>query len=37
MPMADKAVAFRNATLAVRKAWPDPYYWAPFILVGNFQ
>ncbi|HID30527.1 MAG TPA: CHAT domain-containing protein [Desulfobacterales bacterium] len=35
--IADKATAFRNATLELRKNHADPYFWAPFVLVGNFQ
>ncbi len=26
--------AVRSATIAVRGAWPHPYHWAPFLLVG---
>lgn len=29
-----KAVAFQAATKDVRKRFPHPYYWAPFMLVG---
>ena len=32
---APKAEALRLATLAVRSAYPHPYYWAPYVLVGN--
>jgi len=34
----DKATAFREATLELMKdkAFRDPYYWAPFVLVGNY-
>jgi CHAT domain-containing protein len=32
---ADKTVAMREATLALRKLYPHPYYWAPFILLGG--
>lgn len=28
-----KHMAFRNAINDVRKKYPDPYYWAPFILL----
>jgi CHAT domain-containing protein len=30
-----KAEAFQVATRATRQLSPHPYYWAPFILVGN--
>jgi CHAT domain-containing protein len=30
-----KRVAYQQAMMEVRRAWPHPYYWAPFILVGN--
>ncbi len=29
------ARALRQAQLALKAAWPHPYYWAPFILVGQ--
>jgi CHAT domain-containing protein len=29
-----KAFAFQEATLALRRRYPNPYIWAPFILVG---
>ncbi len=32
---ANKASAFRNATQIIKKEYKDPYYWAPFILIGN--
>ncbi|MBN1149042.1 MAG: CHAT domain-containing protein [Anaerolineales bacterium] len=32
---ASKAQAFQQATLALRDNYPDPYHWAPFILVGD--
>jgi CHAT domain-containing protein len=28
------AVALRLASLEVRKQFPDPYYWAPFMVTG---
>ncbi len=34
-PFVDKARAFQQAVLALRENYPDPYYWAPFILIGN--
>jgi CHAT domain-containing protein/tetratricopeptide (TPR) repeat protein len=30
-----KSTALRSAMLAVRKWYPNPFYWAPFLLVGN--
>jgi len=30
-----KSIAFRSAMLAVRHEHPHPFYWAPFLLVGN--
>lgn len=27
--------ALRQAQLAVRRAYPHPYYWAPFVLIGR--
>lgn len=30
-----KAEALRKAQMEVRKCWPHPYYWAPFVLIGN--
>jgi CHAT domain-containing protein/predicted negative regulator of RcsB-dependent stress response len=32
-----KAVAIRNAMLAVRKSYPHPYQWAPFVLMGKYS
>jgi CHAT domain-containing protein len=32
---APKSVAFRSAMLATREKYPNPFYWAPFLLVGN--
>ena len=34
-PNESKSVALRGAMLAVRKDWPHPYYWAPFLLIGK--
>jgi CHAT domain-containing protein len=28
------ASALRHAALGVRKRYPHPYYWAPFVLTG---
>jgi CHAT domain-containing protein/tetratricopeptide (TPR) repeat protein len=30
-----KSVALRHAMLAIREEYPNPFYWAPFLLVGN--
>ncbi len=30
-----KAIAMREAMLAVREDWAHPYYWAPFLLIGK--
>ena len=32
---AAKSCAFRSAMLSVRDEHPHPFYWAPFVLVGN--
>lgn len=32
---AAKSTAFRNSMLAIRADYPNPFYWAPFLLVGN--
>lgn len=32
----DKAKAFQLATLALKRKYPDPYFWAPFKLIGNY-
>ena len=32
---ASKRAALRSAQLAVKDAYGHPYYWAPFILMGN--
>lgn len=31
----DKGEALREAMLELRKTYPHPYYWAPFVLVGK--
>ena len=33
--LARKIDAFQNATLALLERYNDPYYWAPFVLVGH--
>jgi tetratricopeptide (TPR) repeat protein len=30
-----KSVALRRAMLALREEYPNPFHWAPFLLVGN--
>jgi CHAT domain-containing protein len=30
-----KAHALQEAVIQVKKAFPHPYYWAPFILMGR--
>jgi CHAT domain-containing protein len=32
---ASKSAALRQAMLTVRETYPNPFYWAPFLLVGN--
>jgi len=32
-----EAYAFQQATLTLREKHPDPYYWAPFILAGDWR
>ena len=32
---SNRASALREAMQAVREKYPHPYYWAPFVLVGN--
>ena len=32
---ATRSAAFRSALLATRQEHPNPFYWAPFFLVGN--
>jgi CHAT domain-containing protein len=36
-PPTPKAQAFREATLEIRRRRPDPWYWAPFTLVGDWR
>jgi CHAT domain-containing protein len=31
----DKAAALRAAQLATKARYPHPYYWAPFLLIGQ--
>ena len=30
-----KAEAFQQATFKLREKYSDPYYWAPFVLIGD--
>jgi CHAT domain-containing protein len=30
-----KALALQNAMLGLRRKYPHPYYWAPFLLIGK--
>jgi CHAT domain-containing protein len=30
-----RATALRNAQLALKERYPHPYYWAPFVLIGQ--
>jgi CHAT domain-containing protein/tetratricopeptide (TPR) repeat protein len=32
----NKAQAFQQATAEIRRRYPHPYYWAPFVLVGKY-
>ena len=31
----NRAQALRQAMLELRQEYPDPYYWAPFVLIGK--
>jgi CHAT domain-containing protein len=31
----ERAAALRNAQLALKEKLPHPYYWAPFVLIGQ--
>ena len=33
----NKAAALRSAMQAIRKTHPHPYYWAPFVLTGQYH
>jgi len=33
----NKAKALRYAIEEIRKGWPHPFYWAPFVLVGKYN
>ena len=33
----NKAEALQKATAEIRRSYPHPFYWAPFILVGKYQ
>ncbi|MBO0911896.1 MAG: CHAT domain-containing protein, partial [Acidobacteria bacterium] len=30
-----KSAAFRAAMLRIREQYPNPFYWAPFVLAGS--
>jgi CHAT domain-containing protein len=30
-----KSAALRSAMLAIRNLYPNPFYWAPFLLIGK--
>lgn len=32
---SNRALALREAMLEIREEYPHPYYWAPFVLVGD--
>jgi CHAT domain-containing protein len=32
-----KSEAFREAMRALRREYPHPFYWAPFVLVGGHE
>jgi CHAT domain-containing protein len=32
----DKAAAVQYAMGEIRKRYPHPFYWAPFVLVGKY-
>jgi CHAT domain-containing protein len=32
---AGPAAAIRTAQLALKEQFPHPYYWAPFVLIGQ--
>ena len=34
-PATKKLAAFTEARKALRKSFPQPYFWAPFILIGD--
>ena len=33
----DKAKAAQYAMKEIREAYPHPFYWAPFVLVGKYD
>jgi tetratricopeptide (TPR) repeat protein len=37
MALPNKAQALQYAMGEIRKAYPHPFYWAPFVLVGKYQ
>src|SRR5215510_2213129 len=32
---APKSIALRTAMLTTRNEYPNPFYWAPFLLIGS--
>jgi len=35
--LKNKAAAVQSAMAEIRKSYPHPFYWAPFVLVGKYQ
>jgi CHAT domain-containing protein len=33
---SNKAEALRHAMAELRREYPHPFYWAPFVLVGKY-
>ena len=33
----NKAEALRHAATNIRRRYPHPFHWAPFVLVGKYQ
>ncbi|MEO0161209.1 MAG: CHAT domain-containing protein [candidate division WOR-3 bacterium] len=33
----DKAVALKNAQIVTKEKFPHPFFWAPFILIGDWR
>jgi CHAT domain-containing protein len=34
---SSKAEALRSAQLVTKKEYPNPYYWSPLVLVGEYS
>jgi CHAT domain-containing protein len=32
----NKAAAVQSAMAAIRREYPHPFYWAPFVLLGKY-